>query len=90
MDVPGLILGPLLRHVGPREATVWVETSRPGEVEVRPGGGAPSSRERTFSVAGHHYALVTLRNLEPGTPYAYEVLLDGRRLWPPELSLIHI
>ena len=84
MDVPGLILGPLLRHVGPREATVWVETSRPGEVEVRPGGGAPSSRERTFSVAGHHYALVTLRNLEPGTPYAYEVLLDGRRLWPPE------
>ncbi|ABG03128.1 conserved hypothetical protein [Rubrobacter xylanophilus DSM 9941] len=83
MDAPELVLGPLLRFVGPREATVWVETSRPAEVEVRPAGGPPPSRERTFSVAGHHYALVTLRGLEPGSSCGYEVLLDGRRRWPP-------
>ncbi|QYJ16374.1 hypothetical protein Rxycam_02207 [Rubrobacter xylanophilus DSM 9941] len=86
MAAPELVLGPLLRYAGPREATLWVETSCPGEVEVRPGEGAPASKERTFSVAGHHYALVTLRNLAPGTSYRYEVRLDGERLWPPEES----
>jgi hypothetical protein len=29
-----LILGPVVRYVGTTEATVWVETDRPCEVEV--------------------------------------------------------
>ena len=32
--MPDLLLGPLLRYVGETEATVWVETDSPCEVEV--------------------------------------------------------
>ena len=71
-----LILGPLLRYVGHDEATVWVETAAPCEVEVL------GCRERTFRVAGHHYALVHVTGLEPGSTTPYEVALDGRRVWP--------
>ena len=71
-----LILGPLLRHAGETEATVWVQTSAPCEVSV---GGA---RERTFTVEGHHYALVRVTGLEPGSATPYEVALDGAVVWP--------
>src|SRR5918998_342522 len=83
---PGLILGPLLRHVGASDATVWVETDAPCEVEVRAGRGglrnAPTCRARTFRVEEHHYALVVLTGLEPGSAHDYEVRLDGERVWP--------
>lgn len=75
-----LLLGPLLRYVGERDATVWVETTAPCEVEVR--AGAAGGRERTFTVAGHHYALVVVTGLEPASSTAYEVRLDGDRVWP--------
>jgi len=55
-----LVLGPLLRHVGERDATVWVETDAPCEVEVL------GSRSATFEVAGHHYALLVIEGLDPG------------------------
>ena len=74
--MPELVLGPLHRYAGETEATVWVETSAPCEVEVL------GTRERTFSVDGHHYALVMLAGLEPGRTYPYEVHLDGERRWP--------
>ncbi|WP_345366851.1 alkaline phosphatase D family protein [Actinoallomurus liliacearum] len=73
-----LVLGPMLRHVGPRTATVWVETDRPCEVRVL---GAAA---RTFTVHGHHYALVDVEGLEPGTDTPYEVLLDGEHAWPED------
>ena len=44
-----LVLGPLLRHAGTDEATIWVQTSAPGTVEVRP-AGRPAATERTFTV----------------------------------------
>lgn len=72
-----LTLGPLLRYVSTDEATVWVETSEPCEVEVL------GRREPTFGVEGHHYALVQLDGLEPGELYEYGVRLDGERRWPP-------
>jgi len=72
----GLILGPLLRYVSQTEATVWVETDGPGEVEVL------GRRDRTFCIDGHHYALICLRDLEPGSSQEYEVKLDGVRVWP--------
>jgi phosphodiesterase/alkaline phosphatase D-like protein len=75
-----LLLGPLLRHVDPVSATVWVETDRPCEVDVL------GRRARTFCVAGHHYALVVVEELEPGSTTPYEVLLDGVRVWPPARS----
>ena len=75
--MPDLILGPLLRYVSNNEATVWVETQAPCEVAVL------GRTARTFTVAGHHYALVVLDGLEPGSTLPYEVHLDGVRAWPP-------
>src|SRR5215217_8613451 len=80
MAMPELILGPLLRHVGSSDATVWVETDAPCEVEVRASGA--SGRSPTFTVEGHYYALVTVINLEPGVSHEYEVRLDGEVVWP--------
>ena len=71
-----LVLGPLLRYVGETDAVVWAETSDPCEVEVL------GTRERTFQVSGHHYALVHVRDLSPSTGYDYELRLDGERVWP--------
>jgi PhoD-like phosphatase len=71
-----LILGPLLRYVGETEAVVWVETDERCEVEVLD-HAAP-----TFCVHGHHYALVIVEGLEPGSTQEYEVTLDGKRRWP--------
>ncbi|MBA2537407.1 MAG: alkaline phosphatase family protein, partial [Actinobacteria bacterium] len=75
-----LVLGPLLRHIGPTDATIWVETDGPCEVE------ALGHRERTFHVEGHDYALVTVEGLEPGTTREYEVALDGEKVWPEDGS----
>jgi hypothetical protein len=72
-----LLLGPLLRYVSETEATVWVEADEACKVEVL-GRGEP-----TFGVEGHHYALVRLEGLEPGSFNEYEVALDGERRWPP-------
>ena len=74
--MPELVLGPLLRHVGPSEATVWVETDAACEVEVL------GCSARTFRVGDHHYALVHVSRLEPGTTRRYEVRLDGEKRWP--------
>ena len=75
-----LLIGPLLRHVGERDATIWVELDGPARVEVR--AGAASASDTTFHVAGHHYAIVVLGRLERGSSNPYEVLVDGRRAWP--------
>jgi hypothetical protein len=74
--MPELVLGPVHRHVGETDATVWVETSAPCEVEIL------GQRERTFGVEGHHYALVAIAGLGSGRTYPYEVHLDGERVWP--------
>ncbi|WP_138757612.1 alkaline phosphatase D family protein [Modestobacter altitudinis] len=73
---PLLLLGPLVRHVDPVSATIWVETDRPCEVTVL------GRRARTFCVNGHHYALVVVEGLEPGSTTPYEVHLDGAQVWP--------
>ncbi|WP_329547899.1 alkaline phosphatase family protein [Streptomyces sp. NBC_01356] len=76
-----LRLGPLLRYVDGSSATFWVEASRPCIAEVRCADGS-RGEARTFQVAGHHYALVPVSGLTPGTATAYEVLLDGSSVWP--------
>ena len=75
-----LVLGPLLRYVGETEAVLWVETDEPCEVEIL------GHREPTFNVSGHHFALVIVDGLEPGSRTEYEVALDGERRWPEEGS----
>src|SRR3954471_16693949 len=74
---PDLVLGPMLRHAGETEATVWVETSALCEVEVL------DRATRTFAIAGHHYAIVVIEDLEPGSSMPYEVTLDGETVWSP-------
>ncbi|WP_037669397.1 alkaline phosphatase D family protein [Streptomyces griseus] len=76
-----LRLGPLLRYVDGSSATVWVETSRPCTAEVHCADGAHGAAH-TFQIAGHHYALIPVTGLTPGTSAPYEVLLDGARVWP--------
>ena len=73
----GLRLGPLLRYVDQDTATVWVEAEPPvhGRGPLR--GTAAGGSARTFQVAGHHYALVTVVGLKPGTEAPYE--RDARR-----------
>src|SRR4051794_41850443 len=72
-DGAALLVGPLLRHVDPVSATVWVETDRPCEVDVL------GRTTRTFRVGAHHYALVVVEDLEPGSTTPYDVRLDGPR-----------
>lgn len=74
--MPDLVLGPLLRHVDTVSATVWVETDAPCEVTVA------GRTARTFTVSDHHYALVVLEGLEPGSVTPYDVRLDGTVRWP--------
>ncbi|MER5441795.1 alkaline phosphatase D family protein [Streptomyces sp. NPDC002790] len=77
-----LRLGPLLRYVDEGTATVWVEASRPCVAEVRCADGASGSAP-TFQVDGHHYALIPVTGLTPGTETTYEVILDGGGpVWP--------
>jgi PhoD-like phosphatase len=79
VTAPGseLVVGPLLRYAGTESASFWVETSAPCEVEVL------GHRASTFTVEGHHYALVLVADLEPGSIIEYDVRLDGRVVWPP-------
>ncbi|MEV1081368.1 alkaline phosphatase D family protein [Streptomyces sp. NPDC050211] len=88
-----LRLGPLLRYADGSSATIWVEAGRPCTAEVRCADGT-RGESPTFQIAGHHYALIEVHGLTPGTSQSYEVLLDGARVWPlPESrfppSLIH-
>jgi hypothetical protein len=73
---PRLLLGPLLRYVDESQATIWVETDRPCVVQVL------GTREPTWTVHGHHYALLVLRGLPPGAETPYGVCLDGVPVWP--------
>jgi hypothetical protein len=75
-ESPVLVLGPMLRHVGETEATVWVETDRACQVEIL------GRQAATFEVAGHHYGLVVIDGLEPGSEHEYQVALDGTVRWP--------
>ena len=73
---PQLVLGPLLRHVGTTDATVWVETDRTCTVDVL------GHRSRTWEVGGHHYCVVVVSGLASGSTTPYEVRLDDALVWP--------
>ena len=75
-----LVLGPMTRYADSTTVTVWVETSMACEVELRT--AALHRRERTFEVEGHHYALVVVDYLAPGSDVPYGIALDGRPVWP--------
>jgi PhoD-like phosphatase len=75
-----LVIGPVLRRVVDTRATVWVETTAPATVRVSAGPAAGEAT--TFSAYGHHYAMVVVDGLTPGSATPYEVFLDHARVWP--------
>jgi hypothetical protein len=74
---PELVLGPMLRYAGTESASFWVETSSACEIEIL------GQRTPTFAVEGHHFALLLVDDLTPGSITAYDVKLDGELVWPP-------
>ncbi|MBG6184435.1 thiaminase [Arthrobacter sp. CAN_A214] len=89
MTTTPLVLGPMLRYVDETSASIWVETGEAASVVVRTGQGSWTAR--TFAVHGHHYALVEVTGLQPGSGTAYTVEINGRQVWPdlsqgPELK----
>ena len=81
MDTPELVLGPLLRYTDTTSAAVWVQMSTDAVVDVVTEQGTWSAR--TFAVHDHHFALVEVDGLTPGSAPPYEVRVDGAVLWPP-------
>ncbi|MBB5080215.1 alkaline phosphatase D family protein [Nonomuraea endophytica] len=79
--MPGLVIGPMLRYVDETSASIWVETDEPCQVTVSTRDGEHSSP--TFTVHGHHYAIVDLTELTRDVP-EYRVELDGTSVWPLE------
>ncbi len=80
MNSESLVLGPLMRYVDETSASIWVETRSRARVVVRAGGRSWSTP--TFVVHGHHYALVEVDGLEPGSTTPYSVEVDGEQAWP--------
>ncbi|MCU7723673.1 alkaline phosphatase family protein [Actinoplanes sp. KI2] len=76
-----LLIGPVLRRVVGTRATIWVETSDAATVRVEVEGGGTGTAT-TFAAYGHHYALVVVTGLTPGTSRPYRVLVDDREVWP--------
>jgi hypothetical protein len=75
-----LLLGPLLRYVDETSASIWVKTRDRCDVVVH--SSDRSWTAATFTVHGHHYALVDVDGLEPGSTTAYTVEIGGEQVWP--------
>jgi hypothetical protein len=75
-----LLLGPLLRYVDETSASIWVKTRDRCDVVVRSEGRSWGAK--AFTVHGHHYALVEIDGLEPGSSSPYTVDIGGEQVWP--------
>lgn len=71
-----LVLGPILRYVDETTASIWVQTDKPGVIEVL------DSRTSTFEVQGFHYAIVVVDGLAPDSTIPYQVRENGTVVWP--------
>ncbi|SDL09743.1 hypothetical protein SAMN05216282_12819 [Cryobacterium psychrotolerans] len=80
MTTSPLVLGPMLRYVDDVSASIWCETRESATVVVN--AGNRSWAARTFAVHGHHYALVEVNGLAPGTVTPYTVQVAGADAWP--------
>ena len=70
-----------MRYVDDTSATIWVETAEAARVTVT--AGERTATAHTFGAHGHHYALVEVTGLEPGTHTPYTVDVGEQRVWPP-------
>ncbi|MEV4220955.1 alkaline phosphatase D family protein [Nonomuraea sp. ATR24] len=79
--MPALVVGPMLRYVDSASASIFVEAEAPCTVTVEAGGRPYKSP--TFTVHGHHYAIVDITDISQDV-ITYSVRLDGDQVWPPE------
>ncbi len=84
---PYLELGPLLGHVGPTNARVWLKASGPALLSVVVGEQANLSDRTGFKApkadaASFFSTQVELTELSPATRYYYAVLVDGELATP--------
>ncbi|MEU7740513.1 alkaline phosphatase D family protein [Nonomuraea sp. NPDC049158] len=79
--MPALVVGPMLRYVDSASASIWVEIGEPGVVTVEAAGRAFTSS--TFTVHGHHYAIVDLLGLTENVD-SYVVKIGEEQVWPLE------
>ena len=86
-----LQLAPMLGHVGPNEARVWVKATGAAKVAVRVSERADFSEARDIAgpeikEASAFTGVVVISELKAATHYFYTVLLDGQpalaRPWP--------
>ena len=84
MTTSPLVLGPMMRFVDETSASVWVESRAAARILVRADGR--SWEAPTFAVHGHHYALVEVDGLVPGTITPYTVEINGHHVWPDPAS----
>ena len=81
-----ILVGPVLRYTDRfGTATVFVETARSRRVSITTGDGVTTGTS-TWSVHGHHYALVVLRALPRDRAVTYTVALDNVTVWPLRAS----
>ncbi len=76
-----LLVGPLLRYVDETTAAIWVEVADRGVVTATTTNR--SYQAHTFTVHGHHYAMVDVTGLDPGDSYPYAICLGTEQVWPP-------
>lgn len=74
------VAGPMLGHVSHEEAVVWLGTRDCETVQLRYWDVSTPAEKKTETAASPVTARISLRGLTPGTEYAYEILLDGKRL----------
>ena len=77
-----LELGPLLRHAGTDEATVWVQTSEPVHGRGPPRGQARGVRADVHASRATTTRSIHVTELPADTATPYEVALDGEVVWP--------
>lgn len=86
-----LQLAPMLGHLGPNEARIWIKATGAAKLAVRVSESADMAEARVIAgpelkAASAFTGVVTVAELKAHTPYFYSVLLDGQpalaRPWP--------
>ena len=84
VSLPPGLLGPMVGHVSPSEATLWMAPDGKSEivVEFRSAADPPERIQavRPLADPAEHGAIkARLTGLKPATAYRYEVVVDGKR-----------
>lgn len=80
-----LAIGPMIGFTTLREVAIWAQLDRPGTLEVRywpEGDATQAQRSRPYPATWDSERTVTavIAALEPGTRYAYELIVDGQTI----------